>query len=80
MDDAEQGVTDVVRGQDLHAATSVHRLLQALLELPAPRYHHHELITDAGGHKLSKSRRSPTLRDLRASGMTPENVRRGVGL
>src|SRR5947209_5803183 len=79
MDDAEQGVTDVVRGQDLHAATSVHRLVQALLELPAPRYHHHELITDTSGHKLSKSRRSPTLRDLRASGMTPANVRRGGG-
>ena len=55
VDDAAQGVTDVVRGQDLFHATSVHRLLQALLGLPAPRYHHHRLILDADGRKLSKS-------------------------
>jgi glutamyl-Q tRNA(Asp) synthetase len=80
VDDAQQGITDIVRGKDLFAATSVHRLLQALLGLPAPRYHHHDLITDAGGHKLSKSRASPTLRNLRASGMTPEQIRSAVGL
>jgi glutamyl-Q tRNA(Asp) synthetase len=80
VDDAEQGVTDVVRGNDLFASTSVHRALQELLGLPAPRYHHHELITDASGQKLSKSRGSPTLRDLRASGMTPEDIVRAVGL
>lgn len=80
VDDAQQGVTDVVRGKDLYAATSVHRLLQALRGLPEPRYHHHELITDASGHKLSKSRGSPTLRDLRASGITPEEIVRTVGL
>jgi glutamyl-Q tRNA(Asp) synthetase len=73
-------VTDVVRGKDLYAATSVHRVLQALLGLPEPRYHHHELITDAIGHKLSKSRGSPTLRDLRANGITPEEIVRTVGL
>jgi glutamyl-Q tRNA(Asp) synthetase len=80
IDDAQQGVTDVVRGKDLYAATSVHRLLQALLGLPDLRYHHHELITDASGHKLSKSRGSPTLRDLRANGITPEEIVRTVGL
>jgi glutamyl-Q tRNA(Asp) synthetase len=80
VDDAKQGVTDVVRGKDLFASTSAHRVLQELLELPEPRYHHHDLITDASGHKLSKSRGSPTLRELRAEGMMPENVRRAVGL
>ena len=55
VDDAAQGVTDVVRGRDLFHATSVHRLLQALLGCPAPRYHHHRLILDADGKKLSKS-------------------------
>jgi glutamyl-Q tRNA(Asp) synthetase len=80
VDDAQQGVTDIVRGKDLFAATSVHRLLQALLGLAPPRYRHHDLITDASGHKLSKSRGSPSLRDLRASGMTPQEVRKAVGL
>jgi glutamyl-Q tRNA(Asp) synthetase len=80
VDDAQQGVTDIVRGKDLFASTSVHRLLQALLGLAPPRYRHHDLITDASGHKLSKSRGSPSLRDLRASGMTPQEVRKAVGL
>jgi glutamyl-Q tRNA(Asp) synthetase len=80
LDDAQQGVTDVVRGKDLFALTSVHRVLQALLGLAAPRYYHHDLIVDASGQKLSKSRGSPTLRDLRASGMTPDEIRRAVGL
>ena len=56
VDDALQRVTDVVRGRDLFAATSVHRLLQALLGLPAPRYRHHRLVLDAKGVKLAKSR------------------------
>ena len=55
LDDALQGVTEVVRGQDLFHATSVHALLQHLLDLPAPSYRHHRLIRDAAGHKLSKS-------------------------
>jgi glutamyl-Q tRNA(Asp) synthetase len=59
VDDAAQGVTHVVRGRDLYSATSLHRLLQALLGLPAPSYFHHPLIKDAGGEKLSKSRSSP---------------------
>ena len=75
IDDALQGVSDVARGRDLYAATNLHRLLQALLGLPAPRYHHHRLIKDAEGLKLSKSRGSPTLRDLRADGVSADEVR-----
>ena len=80
VDDAAQGVTDVVRGRDLFHATSVHRLLQALLELPAPRYRHHRLILDADGKKLSKSTSATGLRELRVQGVTPADIRRMVGL
>jgi glutamyl-Q tRNA(Asp) synthetase len=80
VDDALQGVTDVVRGQDLFWATGVHRLLQALLGLPEPVYHHHRLILDADGRKLSKATRATSLRELRASGATPADIRRMVGL
>ncbi len=71
VDDALQGVTDVVRGEDLFAATGLHRLLQHLLDLPTPFYRHHALLRDAGGEKLSKSRLSKTLRDWRAEGADP---------
>ena len=80
VDDAAQGVTDVVRGRDLFHATSVHRLLQALLGLPAPRYHHHRLILDAEGTKLSKSTAATGLRALRAQGLAPAEIRKSVGL
>jgi glutamyl-Q tRNA(Asp) synthetase len=80
IDDALQGVTDVVRGQDLFWSTAIHRLLQALLGLPEPTYHHHRLILDAGGRKLSKSTLATSLRELRASGATPADIRRIVGL
>lgn len=80
VDDAAQGVTDVVRGRDLFHATSVHRLLQALLGLPQPRYHHHRLVLDADGKKLSKSTRATGLRELRAQGLTPADIRRLAGL
>jgi glutamyl-Q tRNA(Asp) synthetase len=80
VDDAAQGVTDVVRGCDLFHATSVHQLLQALLGFPAPRYHHHRLVLDAGGNKLSKSTAATSLRELRAAGATPAGIRRLVGL
>ena len=80
VDDARQGVTDVVRGQDLFWSTSVHRLLQALLGLPAPRYHHHRLVRDADGQKLAKSTRSTSLRALREAGASPADIRRMVGL
>ncbi len=72
IDDAEQGITDVVRGRDLFASTHVHRLLQALLDLPVPAYHHHALLTDAAGERLAKRHGAPTLADLRAGGMDPE--------
>jgi len=79
-DDALQGVTDVVRGQDLFWATAIHRLLQVLLGLPQPVYHHHKLILDADGRKLSKSTQATSLRELRAAGATAADVRRMVGL
>ncbi len=80
LDDALQGVTHVVRGRDLYEATSVHRLLQEILGLRAPVYHHHRLMLDNEGKKLAKRDKSTTLRDLRASGWTPADVRRAVGL
>ena len=80
LDDAAQGVTDVVRGQDLFRATGLHRLLQTLLGLPAPRYHHHRLILDSDGRKLAKSTGATGLRELRAQGVTPADVRRMVGV
>ena len=80
VDDALQGVTHVVRGQDLYQATSVHRVLQALLALPTPLYHHHRLVLDHDGRKLAKSTHSTALRELRAQGVTPADIRRMVGL
>ena len=80
VDDALQGITHVVRGNDLFWSTSVHRLLQALLGLPAPTYHHHRLIRDRDGKKLSKSTSATALRELRARGVTPAEIRRMVGL
>ncbi len=80
VDDALQGVTHVVRGQDLFWSTSVHRASSALLDLPAPTYHHHGLVLDAQGRKLSKSTRSTALRELRAQGATANDIRRMVGL
>jgi glutamyl-Q tRNA(Asp) synthetase len=80
VDDALQGVTDIVRGQDLFWSTSIHRLLQTLLGLPEPNYHHHKLILDAGGNKLSKSAQAKSLRELRVSGATATDIRRMVGL
>lgn len=80
IDDALQGITHVVRGQDLFWATSAHRLLQHLLGLPAPAYHHHRLILDADGRKLSKSTRATALRELRARGVKSAEIRQMVGL
>lgn len=68
VDDAWLGVTDIVRGQDLFAATHVHRLLQALLGLPTPRYHHHALLTGPDGVRLAKRHGAPALADMRAAG------------
>ena len=80
VDDAAQGVSDVVRGQDLFHATGVHRLLQALLGLPQPRYHHHRLILGADGRKLSKSTSATGLRELRGRGVPASRIRALVGL
>jgi glutamyl-Q tRNA(Asp) synthetase len=80
IDDALQGVTEVVRGADLFWSTSVHRLLQQLLGLPPPSYRHHRLVLDGAGRKLSKSTEATGLRELRAGGATPADIRRLVGL
>jgi glutamyl-Q tRNA(Asp) synthetase len=79
VDDAAQGVTDVVRGEDLLQATSIHRLLQLLLELPNPRYHHHPLLRHETGRKLAKSKGDESLADLRAQGVTPADIRTLLG-
>ena len=80
VDDALQGVTDIVRGQDLFWSTGIHRLLQTLLGLPEPSYHHHKLILDDAGQKLAKSTNATGLRELRAAGLNPLDIRRMVGL
>lgn len=80
VDDAAQDITHVTRGRDLFAATDVHRLLQVLLDLPAPLYAHHRLIVDESGRKLAKSARDTSLAELRAAGATPADIRRMVGL
>jgi glutamyl-Q tRNA(Asp) synthetase len=74
-DDAVQGVTLVTRGADLKPATHLHRLLQALMGWPAPAYAHHPLLTDAAGRRLAKRDRAATLRELRAQGRSPAEVR-----
>lgn len=78
VDDALQGVTHVVRGEDLFEATAVHRLLQELLGLPVPLYRHHRLIPGPDGRKLSKSEQATGLRALREAGMTPADIRRMI--
>ena len=80
IDDALQGVTEVVRGEDLFWSTSVHRLLQVLLGLRAPLYRHHRLVLDTTGAKLSKSTGATGLRELCATGAMPVDIRRLVGL
>lgn len=79
-DDAWQGVTHITRGRDLYAATDLHRLLQVLLDLPEPVYHHHRLITDESGRKLAKSAKDTSLAALREQGASPADVRRLIGL
>jgi glutamyl-Q tRNA(Asp) synthetase len=84
VDDAAQGVTDIVRGDDLFASTHVHRLLQALLDLPTPRYHHHPLLTGPDGKRLAKRDGAPSLADLRAGGAdgaaVAADLRKAIGL
>ncbi|WP_174301609.1 tRNA glutamyl-Q(34) synthetase GluQRS [Caulobacter sp. S45] len=80
VDDALQGVSEVVRGADLFAATHVQRLLQALLGLPTPRYRHHRLLLGEDGRRLAKRNGAPSLQALRESGVTPGRVRALLGL
>ncbi|MDZ4738116.1 MAG: glutamate--tRNA ligase family protein, partial [Rhodospirillaceae bacterium] len=79
VDDALQGITLITRGRDLYAATHVHRLLQALLGLPAPQYYHHALITDAAGQRLAKRHDAMAIRAFRAAGEAPETIRAMIG-
>jgi len=79
VDDALQGISHVVRGRDLFAATAIHRLLQHLLGLPVPLYRHHALIGDETGRKLSKTAGDRSLASLREAGVTPEEIRRELG-
>lgn len=78
IDDAEMGVTHVVRGRDLFAATHVHRLLQALLDLPTPLYRHHDLLVSPGGKRLAKRDGGHTLAELRAKGADPRRLADGM--
>ncbi len=80
IDDAAQGVTLVTRGKDLFTATDVQRLLQTLLGLPVPAYHHHRLITDEAGKRLATRDSAHTLRQMRKDGATPESVRIQLGV
>ncbi len=80
VDDARQGITHVVRGADLRAATDIHRLLQVLLGLPAPLYRHHRLIVDETGRKLAKRDADTSLSSLRQRGLTASDVYRMVGM
>lgn len=74
VDDAAQAVSDIIRGRDLFAATDVHRLLQALLDLPTPCYHHHPLLIDADGRRLAKRNGAPTIAGMRAAGADPRKL------
>lgn len=79
VDDAAQGITHVTRGQDLFEATQIHRVLQALLELPQPTYHHHRLIRDDQGKRLAKRDDARAISTYRKQGQTPADLRRMLG-
>jgi glutamyl-Q tRNA(Asp) synthetase len=80
VDDADQGITHVVRGADLFEATQIHVLLQALLGLPTPVCHHHDLIRDDQGKRLAKRDDARAIAKYRADGATPQDIRDMVGL
>lgn len=80
LDDAAQGVTHVVRGADLFEATKIHIVLQRLLGLPTPKYHHHALIRDDAGKRLAKRDDARAISLFRAEGASPTDIRRMVGL
>ena len=79
VDDGLQGITDIVRGVDLFEATHLHRLLQEMLGLPVPLYHHHGLLTDASGNRLAKRDRAVTLKSLRESGVRARDLKKELG-
>ena len=76
LDDATQGITHVIRGEDLLSSTGLHRLLQAILGLPSPVYRHHPLLCHADGERLAKRNGAPSLRELRTSGVSADTLRR----
>ncbi len=80
IDDADQGITHVHRGADLFEATQIHVLLQRLLNLPTPIYHHHDLIRDDAGKRLAKRDDARAIAKYRADGVTPQQIRHRVGL
>ena len=80
LDDAAMGITHIVRGQDLFEATKIHVLLQKLLDLPTPTYHHHSLIRDENGKRLAKRDDARAIAKYRADGYTPNDIRKMVGL
>jgi glutamyl-Q tRNA(Asp) synthetase len=80
LDDAAQGITHVIRGEDLADAAHLHVLLQALFDLPTPNYHHHRLILDADGKRFAKRNQAVALRSLRENGTSPDQIRALVGL
>lgn len=80
VDDADQGITHVVRGADLFSSTQIHVVLQALLELPTPQYHHHPLIRDEAGKRLAKRDDARAIAKYREDGASPSDIRRQVGL
>ncbi|MCG6113034.1 MAG: tRNA glutamyl-Q(34) synthetase GluQRS [Paracoccus sp.] len=80
VDDAAQGITLVTRGQDLLSSTHIHVLLQHLLDLPTPAYLHHRLIRDTAGRRLAKRDDARAIRQYRAEGATPADIRHMIGL
>ncbi len=80
LDDAEQSVTEIVRGADLFEATKIHVILQRLLDLPTPDYHHHRLIRDEAGKRLAKRDDARSIAAFRAEGASPADIRAMVGL
>lgn len=80
LDDALQGITRVTRGMDLFEATHVQRLLQSLLNLPTPEYHHHRLVCDSTGQRLAKRNDAETLRSLRERGLSAQDIRHKLGM
>ena len=80
IDDACQGVTDVIRGEDLFEATKIHVVIQNILELPTPKYHHHRLITNEAGNRLAKRNDAQSISMYRTNGYSPDDIRELLGL